>query len=443
MRIALVNSTDLGGGAAGFARQLAQGLVDRGHEVAFVVGIQKLDHPWIREVPVTGGGGKAEKLLQFFIRKAVSSKTPPHRIHYFARRILHFQQFGALLNQRRGLEDFALPGTSRSITDLPFTPDILHLNNLHYFVGPTHFDMRRLPDLARSLRLVYTLHDTWSFTGHCAYFLDCDRWRKNCGSCPRLDIYPPVRRDRTETNLRTKAGLYRQLKFTLTTPSRWLLACARESILAPAIKRTAVVPYGIDLDFFRPTPCKETARQTLGIASDERAICFVADNGRATPWRDFGFVEKLVDSFRQENPAVKLVVHEVGSTVQQKTLGNVRYISTGRLPAEGVRQVFQASDLMVYPAKADNFPYVILESLACGTPVLATRVGGLPEEFVDGESGFLFEPGDLAGAKRLLADFLENPEQRARMSRAARQHAEHNYSLDRMVSAYEEIYASA
>jgi glycosyltransferase involved in cell wall biosynthesis len=258
-----------------------------------------------------------------------------------------------------------------------------------------------------------------------------------------LEIYPPVRRDQTAANWHTKAELYKQLKFTLTTPSRWLLNCARESMLAPAIERTAVVPYGIDLDFFRPAPVKSTAREALGIAPEERAICFVADNGRATPWRDFGFVEKLVDAYRQEYPERRLVVLEVGSTEGKKTLGNVRLISTGRLPAEGVRRVFQASDLMVYPAKADNLPYVILEALACGTPVLATRVGGLPEEFVDGESGFLFEPGDLAHARRCLAELLADAEKREKMSAAARLHAENNYTMDRMVSAYEQIYAAS
>jgi glycosyltransferase involved in cell wall biosynthesis len=441
MRIALVNSQDIGGGAAGFARQLAQGLIARGHEVALVVGLKRTDLPWVHEVPVTGGGGRLQRWLQFMARCATPAGTPKHRLRHFARRILHAQEWRGTLARRRGFEDFRLPGSARSLAELPFRPDVVHLNNLHYFVGPTHFDLRTLPAIARAHRLVYTLHDSWAFTGHCAYFLECNRWRQGCGSCPHLDIYPALARDESAANWQTKARVYRQLEYTLTTPSAWLMACARESILAPAIRRSAVVPYGIDLDFFRPTTDPEAARRAWGVAPEERVLCFVADGGRATLWRDFGFVEKLVGMYQRDPAAAPLVVLEVGGAAQNKTVGKVRYIGTGRLPAEGVRQVFHAADLMVYPARADNFPYVILEALACGTPVLATRVGGLPEQFVDGESGFLFVPGDIDGASHFLARFLRDPAQRARMSAAARHHAAQSYAIDRMVSDYERIYA--
>ncbi|HWZ96013.1 MAG TPA: glycosyltransferase [Opitutaceae bacterium] len=441
MRIALVNSQDIGGGAAGFARQLTQGLIARGHEAALVVGLKRTDLPWVHEVPVTGGGGRLERLLEFIIRCAMPAGTPRHRLHYFARRILHAQEWRGTLARRRGIEDFRLPGSARSLAELPFRPDVVHLNNLHFFVGPTHFDLRRLPSLARDHRLVYTLHDSWAFTGHCAYFLECNRWRQGCGSCPHLDIYPALSRDESAANWQTKAGVYRQLGCTLTAPSAWLLNCARESIMAPAIRRSAVVPYGIDLDFFKPAADPEAARLAWGVAPDERVICFVADGGRATPWRDFGFVEKLVEMYQKNHDAARLVVLEVGGDARNKAVGKARYIGTGRLPAEGVRQVFHAADLMVYPARADNFPYVILEALACGTPVLATRVGGVPEQFVDGESGFLFAPGDIEGANRCLAEFLHDPAQRARMGAAARRHAEQSYPIDRMVSDYERIYA--
>ena len=440
MKIALVNSHDLGGGAAGFARQLAAGLIARGHEVAFVVGTKKTDLPWVHEIPVWGGGGRGERWLRGALRAVLRKGTPEHRIRYFARRLLHAREWRGTLARRKGFEDFRLPGTSRVFEQLPFRPDIVHLNNLHYFVGPTHFDIRALPALARSRRVIYTLHDTWSFTGHCAYFFECNRWQQNCGACPHLDIYAALKRDESSANLQTKASIYRSLKLTLTTPSAWLLDCAQRSILTPAIQRSEVVPYGIDLEFFRPPADRAEVRRAMGIDPEERVICFVADNGRATPWRDFGFVEKLVTAFQKAQPETRLVVLEAGSAPYEKTVGKVRYVGSGRLPAEGVRQIFQAADLMVYPAKADNFPYVILEAQACGTPVLATAVGGVPEELADGESGFLFPPGDLATATSCMARLLGDPALRDRMGTAARAHAAKRFAIDRMVSDYERIY---
>jgi glycosyltransferase involved in cell wall biosynthesis len=138
-----------------------------------------------------------------------------------------------------------------------------------------------------------------------------------------------------------------------------------------------------------------------------------------------------------------MVLIEVGSTIRDESTGSLRFIGTGPLPAEGVRQVFRVADLMVYPARADNFPYVILEALACGTPVLATRVGGIPEELIEGEDGMLFMPGNLPEAMGYLTKFLNDPTKQELMRKSARLHAVRAFDLGRMAADYERLYAGA
>jgi glycosyltransferase involved in cell wall biosynthesis len=440
MRIIFVNSQDLGGGAAVFMRQLAGGLRARGHDVTLLVGIKKTDLPWVREIPVFGSGGSVEKILRFVFRKFGRGRMTEVRSRYLARRLLHLREWRGAMARRRGFEDFRLPGTRRIMAELGAEADIIHLNNLHYFVGPTHFDVHALRQVGRQTRIVYTLHDTWAFTGHCAYFFSCQRWQEQCGSCPHLDVYPALRRDESAANLRTKATLYREIGLTLTTPSQWLMSAAQQSILAPAIRHSEVIPHGLDLEFFRPTLDRETGRAFLGIAPEEKVICFVADNGRATQWRDYGFVENLARAFGQKNPGQRLVVIEVGGEPYRKSAENVRFIGTGRLDAAGVRRIFQAADLMVYPAKADNFPYVILEAQACGAPVLASRVGGIPEQLEEGRSGELFALGNLPEALRHLESLLADAPRLARMRTAAREHVVRAFALERMVDDYERLY---
>src|SRR5579859_8065652 len=179
------------------------------------------------------------------------------------------------LQREVGLQYLFVPGTVRLLRD-PWVREasVLQLGNVHggFFAYPF------LPLLARSKRVVWTLHDMWAFTGHCGYSLDSDRWLTGCGKCPHLDTWPSIRRDGTRINWRVKKAVYGTLDATIVTPSRWLAALAER---APLMQRfdIRVIPYGLDTDLFAPSPRAE-ARRELGLDPDARLVLVTSPERR-------------------------------------------------------------------------------------------------------------------------------------------------------------------
>ncbi|MFP4560976.1 MAG: TIGR03088 family PEP-CTERM/XrtA system glycosyltransferase [Thiohalorhabdus sp.] len=112
------------------------------------------------------------------------------------------------------------------------------------------------------------------------------------------------------------------------------------------------------------------------------------------------------------------------------------------LPGEraDVAELLPDLDLFVLPSLAEGISNTVLEAMACGLPVVATRVGGNPELIADGETGLLVPPGDPRALGEALAAALADPDRRAAMGRAARGRVEERYSIDAMVAAYLEVY---
>jgi glycosyltransferase involved in cell wall biosynthesis len=320
-----------------------------------------------------------------------------------SRRQRALQDPGVLLDTLRGHEDFRFPASRRVLDLLPQTPDVVHVHNLH----GGYFDPRALPELAARAPLVATLHDAWLLTGHCAHPLDSDGWLRGCGDCPHLDTYPALRRDGTAFNLARKRQIYAGLELTVVTPSRWLMDMVVRSILAPAARRREVIPNGVDLELFRPG---EGGRSGL---------VFAAQGGQANQFKDY--------------PTLEAALERLGGRVELVALGDPPVTQLE------VAERLRAAELYVHPTRADTFPSGVLEALACGTPVVASRVGGIPEQVTD-ETGVLVEPGDPAALADAIESLLADPARRARMSAAAAAAARALFALDRQVDAYVALY---
>ena len=314
---------------------------------------------------------------------------------------------GVLFDTLRGREDFRFPASRRVLELAPEPPDVVHVHNLH----GGYFDLRVLPELARRARLVATLHDAWLLTGHCAHPFESDGWLRGCGDCPHLDTYPALRRDGTAFNLARKRTIYEGLELTVVTPSRWLMDMAERSVLATAAVRRAVIPNGVDLGVFRPGD-REPAAVPL--------VVFAAQGGPSNQFKDYATLQAALQ--RLERP-VELVA-----------------LGDPPVPRDEVAGRLRRADLYVHPSRADTFPTGVLEALACGTPVVASRVGGIPEQLTE-ETGLLVEPGDPAALAAAVDALLGDHERRARMGRAAAADARQRFSLDRMLSDYLELYS--
>jgi glycosyltransferase involved in cell wall biosynthesis len=432
MRILQVNTSDLGGGSQIVSGRLARGYRARGHESALGVGFRYGEDPHTfvipndaRRTPVARAARRARERLQRApvpyaaqVGEALALATEPHR----ARQVL------------RGWEDFEFPGTAALLDAAPWKPDALHLHNLH----GGYFDLRCLPGLTAAVPTLITMHDAWLFTGHCAHALRGERWRSGCHSCPDRDVYPAIRSDATHVNWQRKRSIYARSRVWVATAGRWLAERVPDSILAEAAQDVRVIPQGADLTVFRPRD-QEAARRELGIDSHTFVALFAANFTRANPFKDVATIERAVESMAAQIDRRALLLC-VGERLPDRVVGNatLRFVPPVA-PPERLVPYYQAADVYLHAAKAETFPNTVVEALACGTPVIGTAVGGVPEQLEEGVTGHLVPPGDSeAMAAAALALARDEAKPRA-MGRAAADYAVRELDFERTVDAYVDL----
>jgi glycosyltransferase involved in cell wall biosynthesis len=309
-------------------------------------------------------------------------------------------------------------------------PDICHAHNLHGH----YFDLRALPTISQQVPLVLSLHDAWLLTGHCAYPLDCQRWHQGCGQCPDLSLYPSLRRDGTAGNWKRKRDILTRCQVWVTTPSRWLMQHVQQSPLAVAIVEARVIPNGVDLEIFRPGD-RRAARSRLNLPLDRPILLFAANGIRQHAYKDFHTLKAMVKILAERMPGVLFVA--LGETAPAQRIGSAEiYFVPYQADASTVGEYYRAADVYVHAARADTFPTTVLEALACGTPVIATAVGGIPEQVVEGQMGFLVPPGDAQSLATAVLQLLSDDERRVQMGDHAANEARKHFDLERQVDAY-------
>ncbi len=308
-----------------------------------------------------------------------------------------------------------------------------------------YFDLRALPWLCREVPVLLTLHDAWLLAGHCAHSFDCQRWRTGCGECPDLTIYPSIARDATAENWLCKRRIFAESRLYLATPSQWLMDKVQQSIIAPAIIESRVIRNGVDRHVFRLGD-RDAARERLGLPKESLVLLAAATGLRTSVWKDYATLEKAAVELAASEPERPMILLGLGgkASVERRGRLEIRFVPFIADPAE-VALYYQAADVYVHAARADTFPTAVLEALASGRPVVASAVGGIPEQVLPGKTGLLVPPGDaqaLAGALRTLAG---DAELRSEMGAAAAADAAARFDEREMFNAYcrwyEEIHA--
>jgi glycosyltransferase involved in cell wall biosynthesis len=343
---------------------------------------------------------------------------------------------GRRLNYYRGVEDFHFPGTARILNLDGRRPEIVHAHNLH----GAYFDLRKLPWISRRVPVVLTLHDAWLLSGHCAHSFGCEKWRTGCGQCPDLAIYPPIERDATAYNWRRKRDIFLRSRLFVSTPAHWLMRKVEESILAPALVAAQVIPNGVDLGTFYPSDQQE-ARTGLGIPQDAIVLLTIGLRVRHSSWRDLQVLREVLARLADRMPAKRLILIALGEDATEEQYGSakVQFVPFEESHAE-VASYYQAADVYVHAARADTFPSSILEAMACGLPVVATAVGGIPEQIEDARTGFLVPPGDAESMTARAMLLLQDQELRKNMEEQAAECARQKFGLERQVDAYLDWY---
>ncbi len=315
---------------------------------------------------------------------------------------------------------------------------VVHYHAIHgdYFSYPA------MAALTAAKPSVLTLHDMWPLTGHCSFSFECDRWRTGCGSCPHPEVFPAVERDSTALEWRLKDRVWGASSLTVVSPSRWLADVARDSMLGRF--DIEVIPHGIDTSTLRPVG-RDAARQALGLPLEGPVLlfgaAFVADR-RKGPDLFLEALAGLADT-RRRSVTVALMGHwgrALGGQIAELgcSVADLGFVGTDRLKAV----VYSAADAFVFTSRADNSPLTILESLACGTPVVAFDVGGVGELVRDGVNGLLAPAEDPGALSASLASLLGSADLAARLGAAARARVEEEHPATLAARRHLELYES-
>jgi glycosyltransferase involved in cell wall biosynthesis len=265
-------------------------------------------------------------------------------------------------------------------------PDLVHLHNLHggyIHIGKLFSYLKR-----HKIPVVWTLHDCWSFTGHCPYFTisQCEKWKTGCFCCENYKLYPQSYVDNSKWAWKYKKQCFMGVEnLTVVTPSHWLADLVKESYLKDY--PTKVIHNGINLEVFKPTP--SDFRQKYGIVDDKRIVL-----GVSFGWGKRKGLDVFVDlAKRLDKEKYQIVLVGTNDALEKQLPDNILCIHRTHNQKE-LAEIYSEADLFVNPTREENFPTVNMEALACGTPVLTFRTGGSPES-IDESCGSVVACDDM------------------------------------------------
>ena len=353
MKVLMINVTCGVGSTGRICTDLARALMNQGHTVKIAYG----------------RGSAPEDLAE-----------NAYRVENQAELLWHVA--AARLWDRSGLE------SSRATKALvawirQYDPDVIHLHNLHGY----YLNVEILFDYLKTCgkRILWTLHDAWAFTGHCACFFECDRFQNGCVGCKQKNEYPKTFHLNAEENWKRKKKAFTGIPgLTLVTPSKWLAGYLPKTILREYPVK--VVPNGINTNYFVYTEGDFRKRNDL---TNRFVILGVSNVWNARKGlADFYKLAQILDQ--------RFQIVLVGLTKKQ-----LRNLPDGILGIQRTSRVqelaelYSTADVFLNLTYSDNYPTVNLESLCCGTPVITNRTGGSPESIRGENAGFVVEQGNL------------------------------------------------
>lgn len=297
-----------------------------------------------------------------------------------------------------------------------YQPDIIHLHNIHdhWLNYPILF--RYLT--AIQIPLVWTFHDCWAFTGHCAHFenVGCDRWVTQCVHCPQRKNFSV---DYSTRNFELKRKYFGELckRMSIVTPSFWLEEYVKKSIFKGATINT--IHNGVDTKLFSPLNGVKKKRMILGVSN---------------VWPDYKGLKDFIELRKLLPNDTDIVL--VGLTPTQ--ISNLPDGITGLTRTANVEELiklYNEASIFVNPTRNDTFPTVNLEALSCGTPVITYQTGGSPEA-IDDKTGIVVKKGDV----RALSDAIKNTLEVPFDKNCCRERAENYFNKNNQFDKYIELY---
>lgn len=298
-------------------------------------------------------------------------------------------------------------------------PDIIHLHNIHGYYINYHLLFSYLKE--SKIPVVWTLHDCWAMTGHCAHFdsIGCMKWKNGCFNCELKADYPSsIFFDNSKSNWKDKRKIFNSVpNLTIVPVSSWLENIVKESFLNN--HHTCVIHNGIDLNIFKVIDNSQI-RELHRIGS--RTVVL----GVATGWYEGGGLRRFnefmkLSSLLDDNYRIILIGLEQSQIrdLPKNVIGLQRTTNQNELA-----EYYSSADVFINPTYQDSLPTVNMEALACGTPVITYRTGGSPE-ILNKDTGWTVEKGDVNALAFYVQEVHnQSNEEKEKQKKACRERAE-------------------
>ena len=309
--------------------------------------------------------------------------------------------------------------------------DVLHINNAH----GNYIGIEDIAYLSEYVKVVWTLHDMWAVTGHCAHAFDCTGWKTmECGRCENKRTYPAFYYNNIKAVHKKKKDSFTGHGITFVTPSDWLAGICRQSYLKN--EHIITINNGVDMSEFGICDRQELKKR-YNVPAGKKVILFAAANLN-NEYKGFSYLAQALDKLDNKSDYYLLVIGQgLGDSVISREFGikEFGYVSTTAM----MNEIYAMADVFIIPSVAENFPCVALEALASGTPVIGSDAGGIPE-IVSKDVGWIFPSRDSAALAQTISSAFSNTKQLDMMRPACRRRAEKLYTLDGMLEKYKCLY---
>jgi glycosyltransferase involved in cell wall biosynthesis len=393
---------DLSGGAARGAYWLHKGLLKHGLDSRMVVQNYNKNDPTVEAVAKTDIG-KGLKLLRSQL------DILPTKFYR---------------NREKFIFSTGMTGFDIRKCDAYQEADLIHLHWIN--AGMVNINLLNKIDKP----IVWTMRDMWPMTGGCHYALECKGYEKGCGYCPQLKSQN--KNDLSRYILKRKERCYPD-DLNLVAVSNWLSECAKHSYLLNGFK-IEVVPNAVDTEEFFPIH-QDVARQVLGLPRDTKIVLAGATNIH-DKYKGFGKFQKAIQHLNSEHMFLffgKINTEKLdGLGINYKALGFLK-------DSISLRLAYSAADVFVAPSIQEAFGKTLIESMACGTPVVAFDATG-PKDIVEHRiTGYLATPFDALDLANGINWILDDENQQS-LSLNACKNVENRFTIELVATKYLEIY---
>ena len=413
MRVLIVNTSERTGGAAVAASRLMEALCNHGVKAKMLVRDKETPRLTVSALP-------RQWLMQWYFLW--------ERLVVWCR--LHFN--------RQHLFDIDIANAGTDITRLPEfqEADVIHL----HWVNQGMLSLRGIRKILDSGKpVVWTMHDIWPATALCHLTLDCRRFETQCQQCRLLPDGGSVH-DLAAQVWQRKQQMLNDRHIHFVACSQWLAGEARRSALLQGHSVTSI-PNPIDTHIYRPQD-KQKARQMLGLPAEGPVVLF-ASQRVTNPYKGMNYLVEACQQLATQHPKLRATMtvailgghaEEIVAQMPFRTHA-LGYVNDERR----IVAVYNAADVFVLPSLSENLPNTIMEAMACGTPSVAFRVGGIPEEIEHRQNGYVANYQDSNDLAQGIWWTLFEADQES-LRKACLQKALHCYSQQSVANRYIELY---